>query len=194
MNGTEIRLEHPLDLEPGDILFWRGSGWIARTIRHCDRSPWSHVGLHYATETRIAAGHPTWTVEATERGVVWQEWDWTLTEPEGRGKVVVVRPDLPQEVRARSVQMVLRHYLGRGYAFNTLLGLALVLQLDRFEAPLWLRLMGPLIRRATRAGGKSALICSEVVARGYRDTGHDLVPGDPDLVTPGDLWRGLIGG
>lgn len=183
------------DLAPGDVLLWHSDGLFAKIIQHFDGTRYNHASIVFAVvDDEEFAEQRVLHVESEQRGVALDVVGWHVFERPGR--VIVLRPAQEADLRARAAEESLG-YMGRPYAAHTLALLsASCAHADRAGWPWWFWPLFmatrplTLVKFLATRGGKHSLICSELVTRAYRDAGVVLVPDvDPDLVTPGDLWR-----
>lgn len=190
MNGIALEPEliaprSASDLRPGDVVFWHSRNPWARLIQRIDRTRWNHASIVVGLDMAAAA---VWHVESEKRGVVMDLVSFEkLRKP---GRTAIVRPlDQKAPFLGERAAAAARRYLGRPYAAHTLALLAGVLLARSGKLP---RLVGQGCAWLAARGGKQSLVCSELVRRAWRDVGVDLNLGDPDLATPGDLWRSLM--
>jgi hypothetical protein len=152
------------------VLFWRGSGWIARVIQWRTRSPWTHcaVFIHWPGEMR---GH---TYEFDIRGAA---------ETAGQKPCDEVRfPTRGLEIwEAAEVE---RYWLGcirwhNWYAFLALVGLLAIYPTRWFWERIGWRPFG------AKFWGR---VCSSGVAESFKRARIDLVPRRAELYeSPGEI-------
>lgn len=170
-----------VDVQPGDVLLYRGSGFISKGIRYLDGSEVNHAAIAISM-TEIA--------EATGYGL---DTATTLASFENNVVTIVRRP-----VGVDSALAVLKakQYLNDGvpYAYQQILLLAALCLTRRI--PIKNRFFRRVLRRALDSAadlvnalvdrGADLMICSEYVYRCYSETGFDLLPeGVPDLAAAG---------
>lgn len=173
------------DLAAGDVLLYRGTGWLAKAIRLFDGTEVNHAGLFVDPEV----------VEALGQGVVRQGLDQSLADRE-----FVLARRLKQAVPLSPVCAKGLSFVGTRYAFEQLLLLAVLSLTRKPKVTPVLRflvrrvldaavgLLNEMIQRA--AGARSEpMICSELVYRSF----DEAVPGPDDLYSRlriGDLPAG----
>jgi hypothetical protein len=161
------------DLAAGDVLLYRGTGWLAKAIRLFDGTEVNHAGLFVDPEV----------VEALGQGVVRQGLDQSLADRE-----FVLARRLKQAVPLSPVCAKGLSFVGTRYAFEQLLLLAVLSLTRKPKVTPVLRflvrrvldaavgLLNEMIQRA--AGARSEpMICSELVYRSF----DEAVPGPDDL-------------
>lgn len=161
------------DLAAGDVLLYRGTGWLAKAIRLFDGTEVNHAGLFVGPEV----------VEALAQGVVKQGLNQSLADRE-----FVLARRLKQAVPLSPVCAKGLSFVGTRYAFEQLLLLAVLSLTRKPKVTPVLRflvrrvldaavgLLNEMIQRA--AGARSEpMICSELVYRSF----DEAVPGPDDL-------------
>lgn len=166
-----------IDVQPGDVLLYRGRGFVSKGIRFLDGSEVNHAAI---------AVSPTEIAEATGHGL---DTAATLASFESNERTIIRRPagGDPALAVAKAKQ-----YLDSGvpYAYQQILLLAALCVTRR--VPIKNRIFRRILRRALDGAadllnalidrGDDLMICSEYVYRCYNETGFDLLPdGIPDL-------------
>ena len=170
-----------LDVRAGDVLLFRGNGFISKGIRFLDGSEVNHAAIALSgTELAEAVGHGldtaaiASTVEKNERTIVRR----------------------PIDCDSDLAVAVARRYLDSGtpYAYQQILLLAALCLTRRI--PIRNRLFRRVLRRALDSAanlvnslvdrGVDLMICSEYVYRCYGEAGCNLLPaGIPEAVAVG---------
>lgn len=184
---SEILYKHARrQLEPGDVLLWRGTGFFSSVIRWRTGSEYSHASLVDVDRGRV----------------------WIVESREGRGLQHVPLSN----VLLRNPSIAWFRHVAPESSSTTLGRLdrdaAVQYAIERVGAPeageydyaaivrIW-RTLWPWARQLSAVDGASlprGAICSALVAAACRAGGRDLVPFREDRVTtPGDLARtGLL--
>ncbi|MPV36380.1 C40 family peptidase [Georgenia subflava] len=163
-----------MDVTAGDVLLYRGHGFLSRAIRFLDGGEVNHAAIALsATDQAEAAAHGL-DVSLIARAA------------EGAQAVIVMRAE---DADTGAAVARARAYLDDGvpYAYQQILLLA-GLCLTR-RVPIDNALFRRALRRILEAAaellnalvdrGTDLMICSEYVYRCYREAGLDLVPGVP---------------
>ena len=168
-------------IRDGDVLFFRGRGFVSSAIMAQTGSSYSHVELAQWNLGQLM------TMGATSHGTVYRRLSSIIGE---YSSVAVARvPFGPQEgwpakqVERETVRQALRNalaHLGRPYDFADI-------------AKIWWRdRLGLGHTTRDRKSDQDKFICSEFVAAAYSAAGVDLVPNKPDrLTTPQDIARSV---
>lgn len=177
-----------VDVQAGDILLFRGRGFVSKGIRFLDGSEVNHAAIALnSTELSEATGHGLDTASI-------------LTSLERNDLTVVLGADRGDpDAAAKRAQ----EYLGSGvpYAYQQILLLAVLCVTRRI--PIKNRIFRRVVRRALEAAadllnalvdrGADLMICSEYVYRCHRESGFDLLPGGiPDLAGAGGAVDGVV--
>jgi len=152
------------EFRDGDLLCFRGRGWVSLLIRRLTRSSYSHVGLIYRFEGRV------YCLEAVGAGVRLVLMSQLMKRYEGGIDYYSVDAQTP--VRRQAVSWC---FTQLGKLYDTA-GIA------RFA---WTLLTG----NAARARRDDQWFCSEFVAAAFSEAGLPLVAGAADYTTPEDLVR-----
>lgn len=153
----------------GDILFYRGTGWLSEAICFFDDTPYSHASLHINNNT---------VIEAIAKGVVKTNIDTSMVDSD---YVAIMRHHNRQDLDMTPVISKASDYLGKRYACEQLVLLALICigRKILLNNPFAMFINGLLERATTEIlkitqGDREALICSELVYRAYDETiiGH----------------------
>jgi hypothetical protein len=159
-------------LQPADVLLYRGHDWLARAIQFFDGTEVNHAGLVSAPDTVIEALGKG--LERRDVATSYGRHDWVMAR----------RLKTPLDMTPVTARADALFAEGHRYAYGQLLLLAF-LGLTRKLAPspvLRVLLRGVLDRAAEwleqgLAGGKQPMICSEFVFRCYDEARPE--PDDP---------------
>ena len=150
-------------MKAGDVVLFRGSGPMSRTIRWLTRSPYSHAALVFLFEGRV------YCLEAVGSGVRLALISQVLARYHGGVDHFDV-PGATEEQRRGAL----------GFAFQQLGKL--------YDRPgLWRFLFAIVTGRRPRVREDQAWFCSELVAAAYRRQGLALVPESAAFTSPADL-------
>jgi hypothetical protein len=165
----------PVNLEPGDVLVTRGTGWLSKAIRVFtrrigeSRTKVNHVGL-------VVEGGPleeAWVVEA-----LWKVVRRRLVEGYGSKRspaLGIFRPTNLSEEEIRAVVAAAEGYVGRRYG---------VLKLVAHLAD-WVLQGAYVFRRLTNDDRYP--ICSWLVAHAFKKAGKHFGVA-PGAASPDDVW------
>ena len=166
--GDKIHID---DLEPGDVLLYRGKGFVSRGIQFFDGSPLSHAALY------LGGGQ---IGEAIAEGLVARDYQTSFHGSEWI-KAYRLR-NRPADVQP--VLNVARTYLAQRnrYGYEQLVLLALLCTTRKVQmTPILRRLLRTLLDAATvrladlLRAGKEPMICSEFVYRAYDEADSAVV-------------------
>jgi hypothetical protein len=155
----------PADLKTADVLLYHGKGFISTAIRLIDGTEVSHAGACFAPDFNVVEA-----IGGKDGGVVRRP----LATSVGGAEYVLVFRHKTAPVGSGLVEEVVRSYVGEPYAYEQIVMLAFLSITRRAKATPALAM---LIRKAAdwaaarllgwARDGKKALICSELVYRGY---------------------------
>lgn len=160
----------------GDLLLYKGKGFVSRMVKRVTKSPWSHVA---------------WVISPTEV----LESDWTFFGERGvhvnelekypKDRIAFVRPFLPEESIEAALEIA-RSKIGQRYDFS------LIFTLFRK----WLGSFMPWAGRVNRRNQRNGWICSELVATPlFLACGFRFVDDVPvEEIDPGDIMTATLDG